>query len=196
MIKIAQIYISLMPVIFTGILNMIWCRMPALGIINKPIDNGKSLKDGNRIFGSNKTWKGFAGYIVFAVICTVVWGLICGNVPYLSRNNYFYVYHENRMLYNLITGALLGCAYALFELPNSFIKRRFGIEEGKPAKGMKKWVFVFFDQADSIFGCVLVLWLVYPMTVSAYFGYVLLGAMTHIIINILLYFARLRKNPF
>ena len=196
LIKIAPIYISLMPMIFTGILNMIWCRVPVFKTINKPIDNRKSLRDGNRVFGNNKTWKGFAGYIVFAVICTVVWGLICGNVRYLLQNNYFYVYHENRMPYNLIMGALLGLAYALFELPNSFIKRRLGIEEGKPAKGITKWVFVFFDQADSIFGCVLVLCLVYRMTVPAYFGYVLIGAATHIVINILLYFARLRKNPF
>jgi CDP-diglyceride synthetase len=175
---------------------MIWCRIPVFQALSKPIDNGKSLNDGRRIFGNNKTWKGFGGYIVFAVICTVIWGLICGSVPTLSQHNYFYVSHENTVLYNLIIGAALGLAYALFELPNSFIKRRLGIEEGKPAQGAKKWVFVFFDQADSIFGCVLVLCLVYSMTIPAYLGYVLIGAGTHIIINVLLYFAKLRNNPF
>lgn len=196
MIKLVPIYISLMPVIFTGILNMIWCKMPVLKTLNQPIDKGKSLKDGNRILGSNKTWKGFVGYIIFAVICTVIWGVISKNSSYLSQNNYFYVHHENRVLYNFVIGALLGLAYALFELPNSFIKRRFGIEEGKPANGISKYFFVFLDQADSILGCVLVLCLVYKMTVLAYFGYVLIGAATHIVINILLYFVHLRKNPF
>ena len=196
MIKIAAIYISLMPVIFTGILNMVWCRLPVLKALNRPIDGGRDFRDGNRIFGRNKTWKGFTGYIVFAVLCAVIWGLICENVPYLFRYNYFYTYHKNGLLYNLMIGALLGLAYALFELPNSFIKRRLGIEEGRPAKGITRWMFVFFDQADSVFGCVLVLTLVYRMTVLAYFGYVLIGAATHIVINILLYSARLRKNPF
>jgi len=196
LITIASIYISLMPVIFTGVLTMIWCRTPLLTTLNKPIDNGRFLKDGHRVFGRNKTWKGFTGYVMLAVVCTVVWGLVCRGNASLSQLNYLYAHHENSVAYNVIIGGLLGLAYALFELPNSFVKRRLGIEEGKPAKGVKKWVFVFFDQADSIFGCVLVLCLVYRMTVLEYFGYVLIGAVTHIVINVLLFFASLRKNPF
>ena len=196
MTKIFDIYISLMPVIFTGILNMIFCKLPVLKKTSVPIDNRKKLKDGNRIFGDNKTWKGLMGYIVFGILCTVIWGIVCGNVLYLRQHNYFYANYANGVIYNLVIGFLLGLFYALFELPNSFIKRRFGIKEGKPAHGIIKWVFVFFDQADSIFGCVLILSFVYPMTALFYFGCVLLGAATHIVINVLLYFARLRKNPF
>ena len=194
--KLFDIYISLMPVIFTGILNMIWCKLPALKKISVPIDNGKTLKDGNRLFGDNKTWKGLIGYIIFGMICTMLWGIVCGNTPYLRQHNYFYANHAGGVIYNLIIGFLLGLFYALFELPNSFIKRRLGIKEGKPPKGIAKFVFIFLDQADSIFGCVMVLSFVYPMTALFYFGCVLLGAATHIVINILLYLARLRKNPF
>ena len=98
--------------------------------------------------------------------------------------------------YNSIIGLLVGLAYVLFELPNSFIKRRLGIEPGKPAKGVKKVLFIFLDQADSMFGIVLVVACFYSMSVGFYFLYVVAGAVTHIVFNVLLYFARLRKNPF
>ena len=194
--KIINIYVSLMPVIFTGVLNMVWCKIPVLKKINIPIDNGKKLKDSNRIFGDNKTWKGLIGYIVFGIICTVIWGVVCSNVIYLNQHNLFYANYDNDIYYNLTIGFLLGLFYALFELPNSFAKRRLGIKEGKPPEGMIKLIFIILDQADSIFGCVLVLSFVYPMTILFFFGCVLLGAMTHIVINVLLYLARLRKNPF
>lgn len=196
MTKVFDIYISLMPVIFTGILNMIWCKFPVFKKLNKPIDNGEKLKDGNRILGDNKTWKGLTGYIILGIICAVVWGLVCDNITYLYQHNYFYADHANDVIYNLVIGFLLGLFYSLFELPNSFIKRRLGIKEGKSPKGIIKWVFIILDQADSIFGCVLVLSFVYKMTALFYFECVLLGAATHIAINILLYFVHLRKNPF
>ena len=191
-----DIYISLMPVIFMGILNMVWCKLPIFKALSRPIDCGRKLKDGNRVLGDNKTWKGFLGYIVFGIICTAVWGIICSNSELLYHHNYFYANYPNVTVYNITTGFLLGFFYALFELPNSFIKRRFGIKEGKPPSGISKIIFIFLDQADSIFGCALVMSFVYPMSIWLYFGCVLLGAVTHIIINLLLYFARLRKNPF
>ena len=62
--------------------------------------------------------------------------------------------------------------------------------------GIKKVFFVFIDQADSIFGCVLVVCIYYSMSVGFYFAYVLVGAVTHIVINVLLYLSGLRENMF
>lgn len=194
--KIFEMYISLMPVIFMGILNMVWVKLPILKVLSKPIDGAKKLKDGNRIFGDNKTWKGLIGYIILGIITTVIWGLVCDKVAYLGEHNYFYINHHNTVSYNLVIGLSLGIAYSLFELPNSFIKRRLKIKEGKTTEGMIKWVFVILDQADSLLGCVLVISFVYRMTILFYFGYVLLGALTHLVINILLYLIHLRKNMF
>jgi CDP-diglyceride synthetase len=191
-----SMYVSLMPCIFTGILNMLFCKLPFFKSLKKPIDCGKKFNDGKRIIGDNKTWKGFLGYVIFGILCTIIWGLICGSNGYLYEHNYFYVNYENTLFYNFIIGLLLGLAYALFELPNSFIKRRLGIIEGKTTTGLKKIFFIFLDQADSIFGCVLVLCLVYKMSIVFYFGYVLLGAFTHLVLNILLYLIHLRKNMF
>lgn len=194
--NLAYMYVTLMPVIFAGIFNMVFCKLPVLGFFKKPMDGGKNYRDGRRIFGENKTWKGFVGYLFLGTLMTFIWGLICKASPALASHDFFYMEHENTVTFNLLTGLLIGFAYAVFELPNSFLKRRLGIEPGKTMKGWQKVLFVFLDQADSIFGCVLVVCIFHPLPVWYYFVYVVVGAVTHIIFNMLLYFAHLRKNMF
>ena len=192
---ILSMYITLIPPIITGILNMIWCKLPILKSLKKPIDFNKNFKDGKRIFGDNKTWKGFIGYILISTICTIIWGFIC-NSTILNKYNFFYVNNSNTFLFNMLIGFLLGLAYALFELPNSFMKRRLNIEEGKTTKGIKKILFIFIDQSDSVIGCALVVWFFYDLGIKLFLFYILLGALTHIIVNMILYFLHLRKNMF
>lgn len=192
---IAEMYVTLGPVILAGIFNMIFCKLNVLKSIQIPMDGGRVLSDGNRRFGDNKTWKGFLGYLIFGTVFTVIWGFAIRNTP-LNSLDFFYVNNENTLGFNIVVGLLLGFAYALFELPNSFVKRRLGITPGKPATGIRKAVFVFVDQADSIFGCALVVWLFYDLGILRYLGFVVVGAVTHIVFNMLLYFAHLRKNMF
>lgn len=194
-IILVEMYLTLLPAILAGVFNMVWCKVPVANALNIPIDRGHKLSDGKRIFGNNKTWKGFVGMIVFGCVFTVLWGF-ASHEGYLLEHNYFYANRLNTVGYNVLIGSLVGFAYALFELPNSFLKRRLDISPGKTTKGIKKIFFIFLDQADSIFGCVIVVALVYEMTLGFYLLYVLIGAATHIVINILLYFAKLRKNMF
>lgn len=195
--KLAEMYITLLPVILAGIMNMVWCKLKVCSFLKKPIDFGKSFFDGKRIFGDNKTFKGFIGMIIFGILFSVLWGIILGKTTSLATYNYFYRNYNNSLLYNTFIGALMGVAYALFELPNSFIKRRLDITPGKnDISGFKRVFFIFLDQADSIFGCVLVVCIFFPLPVWYYFVYVLVGALTHIIFNVLLYFCHLRKNMF
>ena len=91
---------------------------------------------------------------------------------------------------------MLGLGYSLFELPNSFLKRRLDITPGKTIKGFWKVFFIFLDQADSIFGVALVVWIFHDIGILLYLGFVAAGAVTHIVLNMLLYFAHLRKNMF
>ena len=188
-------YITLFPPILSGILNMIWCKTKILNKLNYPMDFNKNFIDNKRIFGNNKTWKGFIGYIIFNIIASLIWGIICNNCN-LNEMNYFYINHSNTILYNLEIGLLLGLGYSLFELPNSFLKRRLDIKEGKTTNGLKKVLFIILDQADSVFGCCLVVWLFYDLGIIKYILYVLLGTITHLVMNMLLYFAHLRKNMF
>ena len=192
---IVKMYVTLLSTIVAGIINSIFCKKNILISLKKPIDNNKKLKDGKRIFGDNKTWKGFIGHIFFNIVFTIIFGFIW-KLTKLEHLNFFYISHNNTLQYNLLIGFLIGLFYALFELPNSFIKRRLNIEPGKNPKGLKKYFFIFLDQADSLFGICLVVWIFYPIGLLTYFLYVLVGAVTHLIINMLLYLLHLRKNMF
>lgn len=190
---ILKMYITLLSPIIAGCLNMVWCKLKIFKKCNVPMDFNKNFVDGKRIFGDNKTWKGFIGYIALNIFCAVLLGKIW-SITNLNSMNYFYYNIPNTFRNNFVIGLLLGLGYCLFELPNSFLKRRMNIEPGKTSRGFSKILFVFLDQADSVIGCCTVLCLYYNMTFKFYIMYILLGTFTHIVFNILLFVLKLRKN--
>jgi CDP-diglyceride synthetase len=192
---VISLYISLCPVILAGIANSVLVKTKLFGPIARPIDGRKNFIDHKRIFGDNKTYKGFLGYIILTMFFAVVWGLLCTHIPELQANNFFYQAHTNTVAFNAIVGGALGLAWALFELPNSFIKRRLDIEPGSNIQGARGALFIVLDQADSIFGVVLVLAMFHPISTSQYFLFVSIGAITHILFNFLLFTVGIRKRP-
>lgn len=80
------------------------------------------------------------------------------------------------------------------ELPNSFIKRRLNIDAGKTDSGIKGFLFFVIDQIDSLLGVMFVLFLFSDFSFWKYLGYVALGALTHISVNLILYLTKVRKN--
>lgn len=192
---IVMMYATLLVPIIAGIINSIFCKSNLFLNLKVPIDRGKKLKDSKRLFGDNKTIKGFLGYIVFNIIVSIILGVIF-NIAKINNYNFFYTYNDNTILFNLYIGFLLGLFYALFELPNSFIKRRIDIKPGKNPTGKFKLFFIILDQADSVFGVALVVWMFYPLGIKLYLLYIALGVVTHLLINMMLYFLHLRKNMF
>ena len=192
---IIKMYVTLLVPVIAGIFNSIFCHTGLLKSLKIPMDFNKNFTDKKRIFGDHKTWKGFLGYIIFNIIFSLIFGIIWQKTK-LEHLNFFYLNHVNIFSYNLLIGFLLGLFYALFELPNSFLKRRLDIEPGKTIKGWKKIFFIILDQADSVFGVALVVWIFYPIGIGIYLLYILVGTLTHLLINMLLYALHLRKNMF
>ena len=190
-----QLYITLLSAVFAGIINSIFCKLNVLKCLKVPIDFNKCFIDKKRIFGDHKTWKGFIGYIFFNIVFAILFGELW-KITKLENLNFFYINHKNTPIYNVIVGFLVGLFYALFELPNSFLKRRLDIEPGKTTTGIKKVFFIILDQADSVFGVALVVWLFYPIGIWIYLLYIVIGTITHLFINMMLYFLHLRKNMF
>ena len=117
-----------------------------------------------------------------------------GNVFGINHYNDFYNVYTNTLPYNMLVGFLLGFTYMLFELPNSFIKRRLKIPAGKTVGGFLGVLFFVIDQIDSLIGVMLVLYIVSDITVGQYFLYVFVGGLTHIIINLILKLLKIRRN--
>lgn len=188
---IIKMYVTMLPVILAGILNMLFVKTKLYSRIKFPIDGGKRLRDGKRLFGDNKTWAGFFGMILSGALAQLLWGFACLKIPEMC---YIYFYFDNTPLFNLFAGAAMGLAYVLFELPNSFIKRRLDIPSGKTVRGAKGCIFFVIDQIDSLFGVAAVFAVLYQMPFWQYFLYILLGAVTHIAVNSILYAVKIRRN--
>ncbi|WP_298532182.1 CDP-archaeol synthase, partial [uncultured Ruminococcus sp.] len=127
-------------------------------------------------------------------LAQVMWGLLTESSGAVSSRNELYQSFDNTLLFNAAAGAMFGLAYVLCELPNSFIKRRIGIQPGKTSHGFKGVLFFIIDQIDSLLGVVLLLAVFSGLTVPQYIQYIVLGALTHIALNVLLYAAKIRKN--
>ena len=179
--------VTIMPVILGGIFNMLFCKTNFYRAHNAPIDGGRTLGDGKRIFGENKTFAGFAGMIDFCMIFQVLTGLVC---IVSSLSSELYTHHANTLIFNLYTGFLLGFAYMICELPNSFVKRRLDISPGKTRSPLS---FVI-DQIDSVIGVAFVICLFSGLW-QHYFMYIVLGGAIHIAVNFVLYRLKIRRDP-
>ena len=190
---IAGAYLSALSVIIGGIANMVFTKTSLYRRFRSPIDGGASLGDGRRVFGDNKTWIGFASMMLFTALAQVLVGLSIRSFGW-DDSAWVYRTHQNSLTFNAVLGLALGGAYMLFELPNSFTKRRVGIESGGHSGGARGVFFFILDQIDSLLGVFLAIALLSFVTCAEYWGGVILGGLTHIAVNALLRLVRVREN--
>jgi CDP-2,3-bis-(O-geranylgeranyl)-sn-glycerol synthase len=103
-------FIKMTPLILTNLSPVPMAK--ALPKLNYPVDFGKKLPDGKRLFGSHKTWRG--------VFTMLIVGLITG---YL-------------ILGSLRLGLLVGLGVIVGDLVTSVIKRRVNL---KPGASFEPW---------------------------------------------------------
>jgi CDP-diacylglycerol--serine O-phosphatidyltransferase len=159
------------PLIIAGALHMAVVRFDVLPVLRRPLNR--------RLFGANKTWRG----LLLMPLATVVGVAVAQALT--SR-------FSDQSPWRL--GLALGFAYALFELPNSWLKRRLGIAPGKRPT-QHRFMFTLLDQADSAIGAVIVYRLMMNVPVGALVACLLLGPAIHLAVNFSLYLSGLRKEP-
>lgn len=184
--------ITVMPIIFAGILNMLFTKTKFYNKHKRPIDNRRSINN-KRILGDNKTWIGFGSMVIISGFTHVIWGYILRLLNLESKSDY-YVKHDNRITYNLIVGLSNGFIYMISELPNSFIKRRLDIDSGKRANGIKGVLFYIIDQIDSIVGIAYLIKKLSKINVRETLKYIGIGGFVHAIINLILFKIKVREN--
>ena len=191
---ILSLYITMFPVILAGVFNMLLLKIPFLKSHCRPIDGGKNWTDRKRIFGDSKSVLGFWLMTLLGGFMELFWGLLLQGLGETKRS-LLYLYFENAPEFNFLIGMLFGFLYMLFELPNSFIKRRFSVsaaEQGDRRRGLKL-IFFILDQIDSMLGIMLCLGILVHLTPAQTVFAIFLGGLTHVLVNCLLILFRVRK---
>lgn len=194
MSTLSQLLFLIAILVCAGATNMVFVKAPILNGLSRPMDNGVLLRDGKRLFGDNKTWKGFFGMIVLTSIWLAIAGWLSGKFPDIQGLSLI-SFEDFRSSYTVwFFGAVWGLAYVLAELPNSFVKRRIDIPPGKNATGTQGFLFLLLDQADSVIACVIVLPLFSNISWLDAIALVVLGSLAHYLANLGLFAVRLKEQ--
>ena len=103
-----------------------------------PVDFKRYWKDGRRILGDGKTWRGlFGGTLSGGVVGIVVVFLLDGRTSFFTvREIYggwdYFIFISFWLAFGGLMGDMLG----------SFIKRRLGLKRGEKAPGLDQWDFI------------------------------------------------------
>jgi len=154
--------------VYEIILQSLWLILPAY-IANgcaallgggTPIDFGKNYKDGKRIFGDGKTWRGLILGILFGMIGGFSLSIAA---KIITPTDYNFISFEKLdftgfpimipIIFSISFGALFG------DIVESFFKRRFSIERGKD--------WIPFDQVDFILGVLFLVFIVSSLLQAA-----------------------------
>ena len=136
------------------IIQALWIILPAY-IANAsavlvgggtPIDFGKKWKDGKRILGDGKTWRGlyvgaFLGMTAGFGLSVVAIYAADSDFAFLGLNDFAGFPVMIPIIFSLCFGALLG------DITESFFKRRIGKKRGED--------WIIFDQLDFIIGALV-----------------------------------------
>jgi CDP-diglyceride synthetase len=173
--------------------SALWVFVPALGAavlhgpvlafdlfkpLKRPLDFGATL-GGKRLFGDNKTWRGAifmtAGVVAAAALLSL-WPWYWHKLPQGIQD-------AGPLPY----GLLLGLGVVLGELPNSFLKRRLGIEPGTQRRDALGVAISIFDQADFVLVCWLLLLPLWTMSLGQAAIVFVVVAAVHMAINVVGY---------
>lgn len=156
------------PVVIGGVWHMVVVSKNQLSFLKKPINQA--------LFGANKTWRG----VVVVPAVTAIGGLCLWPLEYLlelSTGNGLITGYE--LWY---VGVVAGIGYVLAELPNSFYKRRIGIQPGEVPEGKKYW-FIALDQLDSAIGVAVAYFLMLSISFETMWIYIVTFPITALLVK-------------
>lgn len=137
-----------------------------------PVDFGKTDKKGVRWIGDGCTWRGLIGGTVLGTVIGAIQGYFG---PYILENLGQYIFTPicTNLYEGILVGFLLGLGALIGDAIGSFIKRRIGIERGKPAP--------ILDQLDFLIAALIFVIPIIPLTAE----FICLACILTIIIHLL-----------
>lgn len=160
----------IVPMIISNTIHML--------LVKKDVFPSLSIPIAVPLFGANKTWRGF---VLLPLLNGLAMGLLNGLAPFFS------------LLQGFVFGVILGVVYLLFELPNSWLKRRLGIAAGASAEQHAFW-FKCLDKTDSSFGVSLACFFLLDLSIWEALQLFLMASLTHVLFSWILVWLKIKKT--
>ncbi len=178
-----QAFFIIVAFVAAGFVHSAWLGSRLSQRLSIPLDGGATFR-GRRIFGDNKTVRGFAVMIPAAA---VAFGVLFEAVNSLAPSAASGLWPLTLRGY-IALGAWAGLGFMLGELPNSFVKRQLDVAPGRPPRG-RTAAFVSFvvDRLDSIVGMLLAITVAAPTPWMTWLLVIVIGPMIHLAFSALLY---------
>lgn len=169
--------------VLAGLAHSAWLRTRLSRRLMLPLDGGLRLR-GRRVFGENKTVRGFVAIVPAAAIAFAgLFALLSAASPEIPAALWPLSIGGYAAL-----GALAGLGFMAGELPNSFVKRQLDIAPGTaPHRPLAAIVSFVADRVDSILGMLVALWIVVPTPAMLWLYVLLIGPGIHLAFSALLY---------
>lgn len=184
---------GLIPLIVSNVLHMVLVKKNGLTSLCIPLNS--------TLFGPNKTLRGFlfvpfVNGILYLVVNWPGGWLLSGlsSEYYLQQEiNIGDINFLNLLLMQESIGAVYGLFYMLFELPNSWIKRRMGIASGESSTRFR-WFFTLLDKTDSAIGVSLFFGFLNDFNIEMMLQFFLCASSLHFGISGLLVLSKIKKS--
>ena len=184
---------GLIPLIVSNVLHMVLVKKNGLTSLCIPLNS--------TLFGPNKTLRGFlfvpfVNGILYLVVNWPSGWLLSGLSPeyYLQQEiNIGDINFLNLLLMQASIGAVYGLFYMLFELPNSWIKRRMGIASGESSTRFR-WFFTLLDKTDSAIGVSLFFGFLNDFNIEMMLQFFICASSLHFGISGLLVLSKIKKS--
>lgn len=184
--------VTIIPLIISNILHMMVVKKNYLAFLNLPIHE--------RLFGKNKTYRGFIVVpFINGILYTILnWpgGLLMSSLnPDLNHTLSVRtsILNFDSILLLFLIGTIYGIFYVGFELPNSFIKRRLGIKAGENSQ-KNHLFFKLIDKTDSAFGLSLFYGYLNDFNFILMIKFFFIAAFLHVVLSVMLVAAKIKKS--
>lgn len=170
----------IVPILLAGLVHIAVVRGRWLKSFAWPIDGGRRFR-GRRIFGDNKTFRGFVVMTGATAVFFGVQVLLCHLYPTIS--SWGFVDYRGTTWWR--DGGVYGLGYVIGELPNSFLKRQLQIGAGQ--RGTGKWgpIFLVLDHIDSYFGLLLTMSVLFLPSLRIAVAYFIAFLVMHLLFNVI-----------
>ena len=174
----------------SGLAHTAWLAAPLSRRFAVPLDGGCAIA-GRPLLGAHKTVRGFVVMVPATGLSFMLLAALVAAGPGMPASG---LWPLTPAQYGLL-GAWAALGFMVGELPNSFIKRRFGIAPGEAAAGGRlRAVFLVADRFDSSAGMLLALVLVVPVSWQVALFVLLAGPLVHAAFSVALFLLRVKAR--